>query len=188
MGLLALKSLWSRRKRNVWLFLELILVAILCWAVLDPVIVSIYDKSLPLGYDKDRLCLVTLDNMDNKKRSKEENNECLNGLKQKLMHDFPEIERMANSRGYLPTTHVYATMTFYNDTVVSPETEVNVSIMGSSPGNPIFSTLGIKVIAGELTIAELDSGLWDKDGYIISRSTAEQYFGSPEEAVGKTLH
>ena len=119
-GLLTLKSLWSRRKRNVWLFLELILVAILCWAVLDPVIVSIYDKSLPLGYDKDRLCLVTLDNMDNKKRSNEENNECLSGLKQKLMHDFPEIERMANSRGYLPTTYTYGSTTFYNDTVVSP--------------------------------------------------------------------
>ena len=57
---LAFKSLWSRRKRNAWLFAELIIVTIVCWWVLDPVIVTLYHKNLPLGYDKERLCLVGL--------------------------------------------------------------------------------------------------------------------------------
>ena len=185
---LALKSLWSRRKRNVWLFLELILVTILCWAVLDPVIVSIYDKCIPPGYDVDRLCLVTLDKTDNIKLSFEENNQNINGLKQKLMHDFPEIEQIAISAGYLPTTSTYATMTFYSDTIQSEETTMRLSRIESYPGNPIFSTFGIKLIAGNMTTEELDSGLWTNEGLLISRSVAEQYFGSPKDAMGKYLH
>lgn len=187
-GGLALKSLWARRKRNVWLFLELILVTILSWAVLDPVIISIYDKSLPLGYDKDRLCLVSLDVMDKKERSIEELNENLNGLKHLLRNEFPEIEQIANSSGYLPSTSIYATMTYYNDTIQSEETKVRLSRFESYQGNPIFSTFGVKLIAGDMTVEELDSGLWSNDGCLVSRSVADQYFGSPEDAIGKYLH
>ena len=57
---LILKNLWARRRRNVWLLAELILVSIVTWIILDPVIVTTYDRSIPLGYDTDRLCLVTL--------------------------------------------------------------------------------------------------------------------------------
>ena len=57
---LILKNLWARRRRNGWLLAELILVSIVTWIILDPVIVTTYDRSIPLGYDTDRLCLVTL--------------------------------------------------------------------------------------------------------------------------------
>lgn len=52
---LILKNLWSRRRRNGWLLAELILVAILSWAIFDPVLVVTYERHLPLGYDADRL-------------------------------------------------------------------------------------------------------------------------------------
>ena len=58
---LILKTLWARRKRNGWLLAELILVALLSWAIFDPVIVVTHDRMLPLGYDADRLCLVSMD-------------------------------------------------------------------------------------------------------------------------------
>ena len=58
---LILKTLWTRRKRNGWLLAELILVAVLSWAIFDPVIVVTHDRMLPLGYDADRLCLVSMD-------------------------------------------------------------------------------------------------------------------------------
>ena len=53
---LILKNLWARRRRNVWLLAELILVSIVTWIILDPVIVTTYDRSIPLGYDTHRLC------------------------------------------------------------------------------------------------------------------------------------
>lgn len=49
---LIIKNLWSRRRRNGWLLAELILVAILSWAIFDPVMVVTYERHLPLGYDE----------------------------------------------------------------------------------------------------------------------------------------
>ena len=57
---LILKTLWTRRRRNGWLLAELILVAVLSWIIFDPVIVVTYDRYLPLGYDADRLCMVSV--------------------------------------------------------------------------------------------------------------------------------
>lgn len=57
---LILKTLWARRRRNGWLLAELILVAVLSWIIFDPVIVVTYDRHLPLGYDADRLCMVSV--------------------------------------------------------------------------------------------------------------------------------
>lgn len=57
---LILKNLWSRRRRNGWLLAELILVVILSWYIFDPVMVVTYERHLPLGYDADRLCMVSV--------------------------------------------------------------------------------------------------------------------------------
>lgn len=57
---LILKNLWSRRRRNGWLLAALILVAILSWYIFDPVMVVTYERHLPLGYDADRLCMVSV--------------------------------------------------------------------------------------------------------------------------------
>lgn len=57
---LIFKNLWARRRRNGWLLAELILVSIVTWIILDPVIVVTHDRSIPLGYDADRLCLISL--------------------------------------------------------------------------------------------------------------------------------
>ncbi|MDE5710917.1 MAG: hypothetical protein K2I27_07275, partial [Bacteroides sp.] len=57
---LIIKNLWARRRRNGWLLAELVLVSIISWVVLDPVIVVTHDRNIPLGYDADRLCLVSL--------------------------------------------------------------------------------------------------------------------------------
>lgn len=33
------RNLWNSRKRNVWILLELIVIAIVCWMVIDPLFV-----------------------------------------------------------------------------------------------------------------------------------------------------
>lgn len=57
---LIFKNLWARRRRNGWLLAELVLVSIVSWIILDPVIVVTHDRNIPLGYDADRLCMVSL--------------------------------------------------------------------------------------------------------------------------------
>lgn len=57
---LIFKNLWARKGRNVWLLLELALVTIVSWVVIDPVVVYTYVKSVAPGYDIDRLATVSL--------------------------------------------------------------------------------------------------------------------------------
>lgn len=57
---LILKNLWNRRGRYAWLFIELIVVTAIAWYVLDKAAVSIADTKLPVGYDVDRLALVSV--------------------------------------------------------------------------------------------------------------------------------
>ena len=38
-----------------WLFLELVIITVVAWAVLDPAVVNLYYRSLPLGYDSSQL-------------------------------------------------------------------------------------------------------------------------------------
>lgn len=55
-----LHTLWARRRRNGWLLAELILVAVVTFAVFDPVLVSLHDRSLPLGYQPERMMLISI--------------------------------------------------------------------------------------------------------------------------------
>ena len=57
---LILKNLWKRRKQNVWLSVELVLVSIVCWFVIDPLFVIAYHAfGGSDGYDADRLVILT---------------------------------------------------------------------------------------------------------------------------------
>ena len=40
---------------NTWLFLELIIITVVAWAVFEPAVVNLYYRSLPLGYDSSQL-------------------------------------------------------------------------------------------------------------------------------------
>ena len=95
---LILKNLWARRRRNVWLLAELILVSIVTWIILDPVIVTTYDRSIPLGYDTDRLCLVTLSTLQSQAPGYDEEAEDSAMIMKsyfnltRLVKDYPGVE------------------------------------------------------------------------------------------------
>lgn len=49
------KLLWNGRRHNLWIMLELIVIAIVSWAVIDPLFVLNYNLSIPAGYQADGL-------------------------------------------------------------------------------------------------------------------------------------
>lgn len=57
---LLIKNLWHRRAANIWLFVELVVVTVVTWVIIDPVVVRVPDRMLPLGYDEDRLFYISL--------------------------------------------------------------------------------------------------------------------------------
>lgn len=50
-----IKILWSNRRRNLWIMLELVVIAIVSWAIIDPLFVLKYNQSIPDGYEVEGL-------------------------------------------------------------------------------------------------------------------------------------
>lgn len=57
---LIFKNLLAHRRRYFWILLELIIVSITAWLLLDPAIITISSLSIPTGYDKERLVKISL--------------------------------------------------------------------------------------------------------------------------------
>ncbi|MCD8182006.1 MAG: ABC transporter permease [Bacteroides sp.] len=49
------KILWNNGRHNLWILLESVVIAIVSWAVLDPIFVLKYNQSIPNGYEADGL-------------------------------------------------------------------------------------------------------------------------------------
>lgn len=52
--------MWSNRRRNLWIMLELVVIAVVSWAVIDPLFVLKYNQSIPDGYEPDGLYRLVL--------------------------------------------------------------------------------------------------------------------------------
>ena len=55
-----ISNLWRRRRQNMWLFIELIIVTILTWVIIDPTLVELYDVCSEQGYDTDRTVYIEM--------------------------------------------------------------------------------------------------------------------------------
>ena len=58
-----MKIIWNQRRANVWLFLELLAVICLLWALLDSFLVDEYTRRQPLGMDIERVYRIHLDHL-----------------------------------------------------------------------------------------------------------------------------
>lgn len=55
-----LTLIWNQRRSNVWIFLELLLVAAILWVVTDALVVDLYTYHRPLGLDTRNMPFVLL--------------------------------------------------------------------------------------------------------------------------------
>ena len=200
-----LNNIWSQRTNNVWLFLELIVVCFVAWTQLDPIIVRLYYRSLPSGIDGDRMVVANIlstrpyDIADDSMTQEERDNqywkreaqylEEANAIKRQLLAiDGVEQASIADPvMGIYARTDLFSSpggfsnmlrYAWQNDTVL-------VNDICYAKDEHFFETYGIQPIAGCKTSKELS----DIDqGWIVSQSLAEHYFGSPEAAINKELH
>ena len=200
-----LNNIWSQRTNNVWLFLELIVVCFVAWTQLDPIIVRLYYRSLPSGIDGDRMVVANIlstrpyDIADDSMTQEEINNQYMkreaeygeeaNVIKLQLLAiDGVEQASIADPvMGIYARTDLFSSpggfsnmlrYAWQNDTVL-------VNDICYAKDEHFFETYGIQPIAGCKTSKELS----DIDqGWIVSQSLAEHYFGSPEAAINKELH
>ncbi len=186
------KNLWNRRRGNLWLFVELILVTVLSWIIIDPVAVSVADTSLPLGYDIDRLVSVSFESLPEDAPgynsiydSVDENRRAVESVMSKLRADAA-VESACNMRGYSPIGE--NSISLENCITGNPATDTVAKCVNSIvyPLNEhYFETYGIRTLPGSPSSEELSRKNIDfRKEAIITESLGEQFWPG-ENALGK---
>ena len=176
------KSLWARRRRNVWLMAELVLVSVVCWVVFDPVIVMTYDRRMiPLGYDAHRLCMVSLAKLEIQAPGYEAAAED----SARMVDDYLNLVRMAAGfEGVERTTPVLGfvypnSMGTLHTGYIPEHDSLSCGMLGNGflPHTGFFETYGFQPGAGR-TLAELSDYNFGPNDLVISEETAILSFGT----------
>ena len=199
---LILKNLWAHRKQNGWIFAEIAIITLLSWAMVDFLVVNYYGIYFcnPAGdFEKDHLCVgqfgVLREEME-KTDSEDFGEEGLNQeeflehrmggiytIKQKLQN-MPEVQSVC-----LTWTYLYEDSRLYHWNRFAPADDTLKTVTAACEkyyqNEQFFETLGLKTIE-ESPASEVLSRELPQDAIIITRSMAEQIFGS-DQVVGKRL-
>ena len=175
--ILTLKNLWTRRKQHVWLCVELVLISVVSWFVIDPLFVEVYDIFVePDGFDTSSLCcLRPMNDYDDAWADPEPLEKDLNVIKNKIL-EMDEVESLCFETSWFLFSDVYqhSYVSLPGDTTKSCYGVVNWVI---DVDNDYFKTYGYKVIAGNPN---------EEDGAIITRSVAEKLYGKTD-VCGATI-
>ena len=187
-------NLWSRRKKIGWIFTELAIVTMILWVLIDVSTVFLYNKSLPNGYDNDRLCQVDIrtysedDSMYNEEYGTEEAcNENIERILRKV-RNYEGVENATyifTSWQYLGTSGVQAyTIKSGNEAVDSLIKPIHV--MRFHLNTNYFETYGIETAEGSPSPEELSKLNFAWNDVVVTEDVVKRFFGK-ENAVGKKL-
>lgn len=176
---LILKNLWSRRRRNGWLLAELILVAILSWYIFEPVMVVTYERHLPLGYDADRLCMVSVGMLPQEAPGYEPQAADSASLMQTYLNlvdrarQHPDVEQATPVLSFVyPGAMGNGTSSFIAEGDSVAHTALFIEFL---PHTHFFETYGFQSGKGSMSAAQL-SDLDNGDYYIMTEDLLEGMF------------
>lgn len=165
---LILKNLWARRQRNAWVIIELILITIVAWVVLDPAIVTGYYLSLESGYDIERLVAINLAEIPKDGRGYDEASE---GQTMENVHrllDKVRVDSRVEAATIVPHLHPESQATTVNSFPIDTVSGVYFDVKFFR-GTDFFKTYGIKGLDGKTFQKPPISG----SEIIVSRSVAD---------------
>ena len=188
------QNLWSRRKKIGWIFTELAIVTMILWVLIDVSTVFLYNKSLPSGYDNDRLCQVGIRayfEADPMYKADYATDEAYMENIERILRKVKSYEGVENAT-YLFTSWQYlgtsSVQTYYMksgneavDSLIKP-----IHVMRFHPNTNYFETYGIETTEGSPSPEELSELNFAWNDAVITEDVAKRFFGK-ENAVGKKL-
>lgn len=181
-----LKNLWSRRNYNVWLFLELILITVIAWVVVNPVVQLLHNRSLPLGYDADRLCLIKLDSdwSEDVRDTLITREEAVRIIADRLQ-GMEEVENVLLEYYSTSLGTEFVWRGKYSSKF-RPDSPVETFQLIFQKGKKYFETFGIKSLPGSPSPEQLSEGINVPNGVVVTRSFAIALFGT-DRVVGDSI-
>ena len=185
---LILKNLWARRRRNIWLFGELILVSILTWIMVDPIVVMTYNRNLPLGYDTNGLYMLNLGTIPLQSADDdEEEDDSIHRMNNlfRILDDVRRYEGVQSATPVVSFSYPNSPGT-YGNTLKYDSLSVGVRGMFFLPHTCFFETYGIKGLGGH-TARQLDERDYEQNDIICTQNMSDQFFPGME-LTGKKLY
>lgn len=180
---LILKNLWARRRRNGWLLAELILVSIVSWVIWDPVIVVTHDRNIPLGYDADRLCVVSMGVLQPQApgydRQAEDSTVVMDNylLFVRRIKDYPGVELVTPLPNYCyPNSQGSSNVSV---AAVGDTLDTSAMCMEFLPHTQFFETYGFRSGKG-MTPEQLSDYDYTNNDIVITENMLEDFFHSNE--------
>lgn len=169
---------------NTWLFVELVIITVVAWAVFEPAVVNLYYRSLPLGYDNSQLLYAETAvggeySMD-EDGTPHDPYEITEERRQQMLRQLSDVEGVASvylydddygSVGF--TNHAYAICSYEGDTTY-------VASVYFVPDSRFFETYGLRPLLGSPSAEQL-SRIQNMDRQVVlTRSGAIALFGTTE--------
>ncbi len=174
---LIFKTLWARRTRNAWIMLELVIVTIIMWLMVDRVVVNSYIHSRDLGYDEDLLFTVELDEYKPANPAYDEAQGNQGARQENIMRI---LQRLRQIPGVEAATIANSSMRFNGSgfsinalEAADSVHEAYVTKISFYPGTDFFSTFGVKSRDGVTPYVEPDNLA---GGSIITTTAAKAVF------------
>lgn len=174
-----LQNLWNRKREGIWLFLELVIITVVAWVVFDPAVVNLYYRSLPMGYDTDRL-LYAETSVHAYKEDMSDPYEAAEERLRQLVNQLKAVEGVENV--YLfdnwfsaigNSNPGYSIVRYEQDTMY-------LANMNFVPEVQFFETYGIQPLPGSPSAEELSRTPQLSRQAVLTRSAAVSLFGTPD--------
>ena len=168
---------------NTWLFLELVIITIVAWAVFEPAVVTLYYRSLSSGYDNDQLLYAETavnGEWNELVYAPQDPFKITEERRQQMLRQLSNVEGVASvylygddygSVGF--TNHAYAVCNYKGDTTYV----ANVNFVSDTH---FFETYGLRPLPGSPSAEQL-SRIQNMDRQVVlTRSGAIALFGTTD--------
>lgn len=157
---------------NTWLFIELVIITVVAWAVFDPAVVNLYYRSLPLGYDNGQLLYAETEVNGNWSELVEDPYEMTEKRRDQILRQLMATEGVESAYLYEQEFGAvgYSRPSF-RECVAGGDTLYLGSINFSSDAH-FFETYGLKPLPGSPSAAELSRLSYQEQQVVLTRSGA----------------
>lgn len=175
------KSILGRKTRFLVLFIEIVIVTVIGWMIVEPVALETTRLLMPAGYDYDRLVLLTINSFDEKSSKFDNSSESQDNRKNfdnllRMVRQYPGVEKATyNAWQSFEMRGRSSNMIRVDSTYMGKgieDLETHMTCIQFLPNSDFFSTFGIKDINGK-PFQEPEN---DGSSYIISNTVAKAQF------------
>ena len=168
---------------SVLLFIELVIITIVAWVVFDPAIVNLYYRSLPSGYDTDRLLYAEV-SVSAMGEDTGDPYEATEERRMRLLRQLKAVEGIENVYLYDQTYHALGHDRHSYWMVPHGKDTLMVTNIEFIPDANFFETYGLRPLPGSPSAEELSRLSYNSLQAVLTRSAAIAVFGT-EDVMGR---